>query len=235
VRFKDLFMVRKGEKVTEKCLLRVLVSTICSILLCMSCLLGTTWAWFTVSVVDAGNVIQIGPEVAVTVNDQPFAFGDKLVPGATDLRQVTLIRVGEADSFEQSKPLYVVLTLRCGEDTSSAYVVLEGKSKPILVKLNGESELTWSVYWSQPGNVQPLNENEALSIPQTVLEESTEPPTEPPTEHEEETTQPVEDTTNPSEDATNPSEGVTDPSEGATVPSESATDPTQDTSEPETT
>ena len=235
MRFKDLFMVRKGEKVTEKCLLRVLVSTICSILLCMSCLLGTTWAWFSVSVVDAGNVIQIGPEVVVKVDDQIFASEVTLKTGATDLRQVTLFREGKADSFKQNKPLYVVLTLSSGENTSSAYVVLDGLSKPILVKLNGESVLTWSVYWSQPGDVQPLNENEALSIPQTMLEKSTEPPTEPPTEPEEETTQPVEDTTNPSEDATNPSEGVTDPSEGATDPSESATDPTQDTSEPETT
>ena len=57
---KYLFTVPEGEKITEKHLTRVLVSSICSILLCMSCLVSTTWAWFAVSVENTGNVITVG-------------------------------------------------------------------------------------------------------------------------------------------------------------------------------
>ena len=51
MRLKDLFTVPTGEKVTERHLNRVLVSSICGLLLCMACLVGTTWAWFTDSVI----------------------------------------------------------------------------------------------------------------------------------------------------------------------------------------
>ena len=59
MRIKDLFTVPSGERVMERHLRRVLVSSVCSILLCMSMLVGTTWAWFTVSVENTGNVIEI--------------------------------------------------------------------------------------------------------------------------------------------------------------------------------
>ena len=57
---KKLFTVPEGEKITEQVFCRVLISSICSMLLCMACLAGTTWAWFTVSIENTGNVIEIG-------------------------------------------------------------------------------------------------------------------------------------------------------------------------------
>lgn len=62
MRIKDLFTVPEGEKVTEQVFRRVLISSICSILLCMACLAGTTWAWFTVSIENTDNVIEIASE-----------------------------------------------------------------------------------------------------------------------------------------------------------------------------
>lgn len=59
MRIKRLFTVAPEEKLTEKRLLQVLVSSVCSMLLCMSCLAGTTWAWFTVSVENHDNEIRI--------------------------------------------------------------------------------------------------------------------------------------------------------------------------------
>ncbi len=59
MRLKDFFAVPAGKKVTEKDLHRVLVSSICSILLCMACLVSTTWAWFAVSLENTGNIIAI--------------------------------------------------------------------------------------------------------------------------------------------------------------------------------
>ena len=65
MRIKNLFCVPEGKKVTEKMFAKVLVSSICSILLCMACLVGTTWAWFSVSVENTGNEIQIATVTAV--------------------------------------------------------------------------------------------------------------------------------------------------------------------------
>ena len=70
MRIKNLFIIPTGEKVTEKALRRVLISSICSILLCMTCLVSTTWAWFTVSVENTRNEIWIAaPKVSVTIKD----------------------------------------------------------------------------------------------------------------------------------------------------------------------
>ena len=92
MRLKDLFAVPKGQRITDKYLCRVLVSYICSILLCMGCLAGTTWAWFTVSIENTENVIQIGtPQVNVTVDGSVIAsvtelsFGSAAAPGGTEM------------------------------------------------------------------------------------------------------------------------------------------------------
>lgn len=76
---KYLFTVPEGEKITEKHLTRVLVSSICSILLCMSCLVSTTWAWFAVSVENTGNVIEVG-SFAVTTTVTSLADGAEIQP-----------------------------------------------------------------------------------------------------------------------------------------------------------
>lgn len=72
MRLKDLFTVPTGQKVTEKHLRRVLISSICSILLCMTCLVSTTWAWFAVSIKNTGNNIQVAQwSLAVSITPTP--------------------------------------------------------------------------------------------------------------------------------------------------------------------
>ena len=62
---KDLFAVPEGKNISEKMFGRVLLSSVCSILLCTACLVGTTWAWFTVEVKSAESSIVIGEPEAV--------------------------------------------------------------------------------------------------------------------------------------------------------------------------
>ena len=57
--FQKLFTVNANEKITDKALRRVLIVSVCSILLCMSCLVGTTWAWYTTTFVSEES-LQIG-------------------------------------------------------------------------------------------------------------------------------------------------------------------------------
>ena len=78
---KYLFTVPEGEKITEAHLTRVLVSSICSILLCMSCLVSTTWAWFAVSVENTGNVITVGT-YAINTTVTNLADGSEIQPTA---------------------------------------------------------------------------------------------------------------------------------------------------------
>ena len=47
MRLKNLFTVPEGQKITEKQMYRVLVSSICGILLCMVCMVGSAWALFS--------------------------------------------------------------------------------------------------------------------------------------------------------------------------------------------
>ena len=55
--FKSLFYVPKYEKVSEKSLSRIMLSSVFGILLCGICLAGLTWAWFTGSVSSTANTI----------------------------------------------------------------------------------------------------------------------------------------------------------------------------------
>ena len=73
MRLKELFTVPEGVKITDKMFSKVLLSSIVSILLSMACLFGTTWAWFTVTVENTENVIQIATvatDVTVTKDGQ---------------------------------------------------------------------------------------------------------------------------------------------------------------------
>ena len=76
MKIKHLFAVPQGEKVTEKHLRRVLISSICSILLCMTCMVSTTWAWFTVSIENTNNVIEMATATA-SVQISPVAITDE--------------------------------------------------------------------------------------------------------------------------------------------------------------
>ena len=115
MRIKDLFTVPQGERVTEKTFGRVLVSSVCSILLCMACLFGTTWAWFVAGIENTGNVIQIanvelevttvpeGESSAVTGNSQT------LTAGVYDLR-IEIRNEAAGNEAGAKHPVYVIMT-----------------------------------------------------------------------------------------------------------------------------
>ncbi len=119
--FEKLFSVSAGQKVTEKDLYRVLVSSICSILLCMACLVQTTWAWFTVSIENTDNVIQIATvttDIAVTNEKETIAPTDegyKLENGEYTI-SVGLERSADENAQNSQQPVYVVMTVRYAQD-----------------------------------------------------------------------------------------------------------------------
>lgn len=154
MRLKDLFTVPTGQKVTEKHLRRVLISSICSILLGMTCLVSTTWAWFSVSIENTGNTIQIGtPKVSISVNgSDPVSdpvFDTVLQSG---MHKVSFTHAREVDNFQRKSTLYVTLT---ADGTKSAYTILNSENQycqeiEIQIPDGKQCSLTCEASWFAP-------------------------------------------------------------------------------------
>lgn len=157
--------------VTEKAFLKMLISSAFGILLCMVCLVGAAWAWFTVDIRNADNVIQIGtPEVTLTLDDAAFTSGTNLAPGS---HTIQLTHSGDRDDFQQKSTLYVTLTL----DGSSVYTVLSAENlyaRQLTLELDRSCTLTYSVSWFAPANALRLM-GDTLLPPTQTQQESTEP------------------------------------------------------------
>ena len=171
---KFLFTIPEGVKITEKVFGRVLISSVCSILLCMACLAGTTWAWFQASVVNNDNVITIWkPTVEVTLIEQTTALTTEEVepsegaeaseevvaPEAAKITQLDLksgvpvgVRVTHSntpDALGKQSVLYV--TFYVG-DMPIGYVKL-GTAAEIAFAAAADCTVTWAVTWVAPENV----------------------------------------------------------------------------------
>lgn len=163
MKMKNLFSIPEGKKITEKYLHRMLISSICSILLCMSCLAGTTWALFAVTIENGNNVIEIAekPQAAMKVDGRDFESGTELTPGYHRL----IVKHGvEQDDLQRKSLLYVTLTLT--ESTASsegdtksspqsvcAYTLLgaeHGDYSEITIDINAACRLSWAVSWFAP-------------------------------------------------------------------------------------
>ena len=198
--FKNLFTVPTGQKVTERHLTRVLVASICSILLCMGCLVSTTWAWFTLSIENTGNEIWIGePKIHLTIDGEAYVSGTE--PSGSNV-QLTMTHANESDDFDKKSTLYVTLNVHCGEETTSVYVILnEVNGYSALVNIQNDTgasySVTWTVSWFAPpnatawdGNPIVLDGQEPIALPADPTETGTEP-TEAVTEPTETVTEPV--------------------------------------------
>ena len=163
MKFVNLFSFPKGKKITDKYLGRVLVSSICGILLCMGCLAGSTWAWFTVSLENTGNVIEIDrPEIQVSADGAAFESGSVLGSGSYKL----VIERIEAD-FSQKSDLYVTLTVtekssesRETIESISVFTVLQAKDgyhAEVELKLATDSTVSWTVSWFAPNGAELID------------------------------------------------------------------------------
>ncbi len=169
MRLKDLFTVPTGHKVTEKHLRRVLISSICSILLCMTCPVSTTWAWFAVSIENTGNIIEIA---TVTTHIDVMKDGVSIEPqddGNYDLGEGEYsIRIGleqlektpaGANLLNASQcPVYVIMMIRYGEDVEYRLFTFddrENKQKHQLTVGESSAVISFSVSWVKPASDIP--------------------------------------------------------------------------------
>ena len=180
MKFKKLFSVAEGSRITEKSLYRVLISSICSILLCMGSLAGTTWAWYVVSVENTGNVIEIGTaSVILTTQDLVPVSQTSYWPTQADTT-LHISHPNNYDDFNQKSTLYVTFSV---DNTVKGYVMLNADNKyesDLRILAGNGHQLTWVVSWFAPGTVAPLNVDDSAEntyvinlLPETETEPDT--------------------------------------------------------------
>lgn len=160
MRIKEFFAVPLGEKVTEKMLGRVLISSVCSILLCMGCLVSTTWAWFAVGVENRENVIEIrtAEAVYVSTNGERVSF----TSGATLPQEDCDIHIeycNISDAFNQKATLYVTIVL---DEEVAGYVVLNSDNQykvELEADLQNPVKFSWIASWFPPDGTELLESN----------------------------------------------------------------------------
>lgn len=182
MRLKNVFTVPTGQKVTERHLHRVLLSSICSILLCMACLVSTTWAWFTVSIENTDNVIGIANvtmNVKITNNDSEI---EKNIDGSYKLEEdVYSVTIGlnndasDSDAFgERKRPVYVIMSVLWGSEAKSYYTVFEDDSEEkckTLTVSSGSAAVSFSVSWIKPeGSAVPIDADTTVVIGEATSE-----------------------------------------------------------------
>ena len=108
------------EKVTDASLTRSIISSVIGIVLCMACLFGTTWAWYSSSVTSGVSVTEganfdfdISIEDSITPTDGVYTF-------AGGEHTVTLTKMGTV-----AKGFCKVVATKNGEDaeTTTYYIV----------------------------------------------------------------------------------------------------------------
>lgn len=169
MRIKELFTIPEGTKVTEKMFGRVLLSSIFSILLCMVCLVSTTWAWFSVSVENTDNKIVLATvktNLVITMSDGKTADAAngvyELKAGDYLLQAAIESDASEADAFgERTNPVYLIMTVVQGNETKSFYVLVDSgsaaQSHNFSISAGDTARVTFSVSWVQPVQAKPLD------------------------------------------------------------------------------
>lgn len=168
MRIKELFTVPKGKKITEKIFSRVLISSVCSILLCMACLMGTTWAWFTVSIENEENEIQIAtviPKVEIKNGDALVSSSDgtnyALEEGTYQVKiQLKNDATGtDALNKTQKNVIYVVMSVTQGSVSKHYHIPFSGAEEiqlPELQIVGNAAKIRFSVSWVMPASATPV-------------------------------------------------------------------------------
>lgn len=227
MQMKGMFSLKAGQIVTEKYLRQVLVTSICGILLCMSCLIGTTWAWYAVSIENNDNEIHIAtqpPAVEVTRNGSSIALSEPNLLADTHVLEIT--HSGAVDDVQQKSKLYVTFSV---DQIVQGYVILDkdnGYRTSIEIVAVQDCFLSWTVSWFAPDGANPLINNHIELIAERESE-----PTDEPTATTEDPSTSTEDETKPTE--TEATEETTKPTE--TEATEETTKPTETESPEETT
>lgn len=163
---KELFTVPEGTKVTEKLFGKVLLSTVCSILLCMACLVSTTWAWFTLDIENKDNGITIAkvtpiPEI---LGDSPVSMEENVYTLNEGTYSVSLQLDTDATGDDLNHPrgkVYVLMLVSHNGNSYSYYVPFDGTPGEQhrfdnLQIAGGTATVSFCVSWVEPAAAEKV-------------------------------------------------------------------------------
>ena len=163
---KDFFTVPENEKISDRAFTRVLISSICGILLCMICLAGTTWAWFISNVEGPGSVMSI----ATISVDTSLLQGEEAILAAED-GSYTLpageytLHVDVNNNATTTVPwVYVLLSVTEGDTESHHYWAFDTSPDEATVAITVDgAPVTLHLYtrWAQP-EAEPITDSLSL-------------------------------------------------------------------------
>ena len=168
---KNLFSVPKGKKVTDADMKRVLVSSVCGILVCMTCLISSTWAWYTVSVkTDAFTVSVADAAVSVAVNNQQASITESIDLEAGQEVALKLAFTTDATSNSFNPQPKRVIVMSCinaeGETVGSYYTVVGSESNTVAITVKTEAACTlrFAPAWQLPTGALELDLSKELLL-----------------------------------------------------------------------
>ena len=153
----------KIEKVTDDALSRSIISSVIGILLCMVCLVGTTWAWYSLSV-ESGNNEMTGANfdfrVAIT---EPFEATDGVYTFAGGLHTVTLTKV---EGCTATKGFCKVIATKVGgeAETTIYYTVDFTDTGSIEFSVTGSGTLELIPMWGTPASEYTVIPGEGIQL-----------------------------------------------------------------------
>ena len=235
---KDHMENRPEMKTAKRAFSKVLVSSVCTILLCAACLVGTAWAWYTVSIENKESFIQIGEtKVTVEIDGAEVSSGVTVSPKEEGETHMVIKHGGSTDVFQRRSTIYMTFAV----DGESCGTVSLSKNIGINLNVSQECTLSWTTSWAKPESMIALTDVEGKVsfeiveieeiIPETTAPAETEAATQPGTEPAE-TTAPPEETTAPPAETTAPPEETTAPPAETTAPPEETTAPPEETTAP---
>ena len=193
---KDFFTVPQDEKISDRAFARVLISSICSILLCMICLAGTTWAWF-ISNAESPSVMSI----ATITMDTTLLQGEEEIHAAEDgsytlpVGAYVLQMDVENDVAETVPTVYVLMTVTQDGAESTYYRAFSVTDRTAAIAITVEGTpvtLRLNTRWALPA-AEPLGDSLTFIGEDTTTTTESTSPTETTTSVTEESTLPTEE------------------------------------------
>lgn len=161
MRIKALFTVPEGVGITEKMFGRVLLSGVCGILLCMVCLAGTTWAWFTADVENTGNEIRIAAVDADVTLTRDGAMVGETADGGYDLEAGDYTVEIQLHS-EAASPVYLLMNVTQNGTARCYAIPFSGGTSTAVRQLRidtAPADVSFSTSWIMPVAAALYEEN----------------------------------------------------------------------------
>lgn len=170
---KYLFTVPEGEPVTDRHFRRILISSVCGILLCMTCLVSMTWAWYTVSIETNPATLQVASHyVALEKELNPAIKTYEAGEYQLKLEFVTDASDAELSNsfYEEDLARYIIISVYKGDTLEGSYYVRAEKPKDgmknwyasVMLDLDEARNIKFHSSWSTE-DAEPL-ENNILAV-----------------------------------------------------------------------